>query len=240
MSEEQVTEAMIDPTEQPEAEALSVKEEPALENVETESDSEPALEIEPKKFQPAESFSLLDEQLLDPLTGQSLQEPNKADYDDTKDYLEAILQHGKKLNQARQEAHYREHQRRHVEMQFHTFQAQEAKAKNHYADYEAVAHADFPVTELMGQAIMASDKGPDILYWLGKNKEESLRIARLSLENPLRAAQEIGRLEAKLSKPAKIQSQAPKPIKPLSSTVTAHKSMDDMSPSEIKQYLKTR
>ena len=58
-----------------------------------------------------------------------------------------------------------------------------------------------------------SEKGPELLYALGKNPAESARIAALP---PLQAAIELGKLETTLSQPArKTQTSAPEPVAPI-------------------------
>lgn len=82
-------------------------------------------------------------------------------------------------------------------------------------DFNEVAFSDaVPVTEDMADALNFSEKGPEILYYLGQNIPEAARIARLP---PVQAALEIGRLEAKLSLPQpRTVTKAPPPINPLS------------------------
>lgn len=64
------------------------------------------------------------------------------------------------------------------------------------------------------EAIIESDLGGELAYFLGKNEKEAERISKL---NPARQASEIGKLEAKLaSQPTKKASSAPAPINPVS------------------------
>ncbi len=93
-----------------------------------------------------------------------------------------------------------------------------AKAKEFSAtapDFDDVAfNPSLPVTDVMADAIDLSDKGPEILYFLGKNPGEAERIARMP---GLQAALEIGRLEGRLSLPQpKTVTNAPPPIRPIS------------------------
>lgn len=70
-----------------------------------------------------------------------------------------------------------------------------ASAKN--PDYEAVAfNSSLPITGTMGDAIMRSEIGPDVLYHLGANPSEAERISKLS---PIDQVREIGKLEVKLT-----------------------------------------
>lgn len=92
--------------------------------------------------------------------------------------------------------------------------AQVAEAKGRYADFDQVALAnDLPVTEAMGELIMTSEAGPDVLYHLGQNRALAAQIAGL---NAVEAARAIGRIEASLSRPKpKTETNAPPPISPV-------------------------
>lgn len=77
-----------------------------------------------------------------------------------------------------------------------------------------IQNRSIPQNPAMAQAIMESDIGPEIVYHLGQNAQEAIRIASLS---PVAAAREIGKIEAKLItapiKEPNTISQAPEPIK---------------------------
>ena len=77
--------------------------------------------------------------------------------------------------------------------------------------FEIQNDPDLPITQPMAIAIKGSDLGPEIVRYLADNRVEAARIAHL---NPIFAAREIGKIEAKLSNPtpAKNKSSAPKPI----------------------------
>ena len=124
-----------------------------------------------------------------------------------------------------------------------SYESRVEKAIEKYSDYEQVAHSnDVRITNEMASFIMDSDVGPEIAYFLGKNPEESYRIADLP---PLQQAREIGKLEAKLianppAAPTKKVSSAPDPIKPIATSsskagkyeTTDPRSVDTMSVSE--------
>ena len=78
-----------------------------------------------------------------------------------------------------------------------TWQQKEAEFAAKQADYRDVAYdPSVPITSAMAEAIAESDVGPQVAYYLGKNRDEAARIAGLS---PLAAAREIGRIEARLA-----------------------------------------
>ena len=95
------------------------------------------------------------------------------------------------------------------------YKDREEEARDRYEDFEQVAYnPNLPVTDIMAQAIQASDIGPEVIYWLGSNPKEAGRISRLS---PVLQAKEIGKIEAKLASdpPTKRTSTAPAPLAPV-------------------------
>ncbi len=102
-----------------------------------------------------------------------------------------------------------------------------------HADYEAVAErADVQVSMPMAAAIVHSEHGPAIQYYLGQNPAEATRIMALSPPQQLMA---LGRIEAQLNAPAPKPaiSAAPKPIKPITpGSEPPHKSPEDESMDE--------
>ena len=79
-------------------------------------------------------------------------------------------------------------------------------------DFEAVVMADnLRITQVMSDAFMAAENGPELAYHLGKNPKEAARIADLP---PIKQIYEIGKLSAQLSRPKSNVSRAPDPIKP--------------------------
>lgn len=95
----------------------------------------------------------------------------------------------------------------------------EAFTKDHPDYAEVTGRDDIEISMAMSHAILNSEKGPDLAYFLGKNPDEAARIAALA---PTKAVYELGRLEAKLSAaPAPRPTPKPDPIKPLGSTSPA-------------------
>jgi len=98
-----------------------------------------------------------------------------------------------------------------------------------FPDFEQIAKAPtHHVTDVMAQAIISSELGPEIAYHLGLNPKESNRIATLP---PLEQIKAIGRLEVKLADnpPAKKTSSAPAPISPVTARGNA-KTLDTTDP----------
>ena len=82
--------------------------------------------------------------------------------------------------------------------------------------------------------IQESDKATALTYYLATHIEDADRLSRL---NPVYAARELARIEAKLEtpKPNKI-SKAPDPIKPINGNETAVKDPDKMSMDEWMEW----
>lgn len=125
------------------------------------------------------------------------------------------------------------------------YQARVTKTSEKYADYKEVAESpNVTVTIAMAQAIMHSQHGPEIQYFLGKNPEEAKRISTL---NPAEQLVELGLVVGKLSapapdpKPKPIVSSAPKPIKTLEAkSETVEKDPSEMSMEEYAVYARKR
>ena len=118
------------------------------------------------------------------------------------------------------------------------YQSRVQAAQTRYEDYTDIAHGShWNPTPEMTDAILESEMGPDLAYWLGSNPEEADRISRLS---PVGQLREIGRIEERLSRPAptppKPTTKAPPPIKPGAPTGKAEKKPADMSDSEFAAW----
>jgi hypothetical protein len=99
-----------------------------------------------------------------------------------------------------------------------SYRDREEEARDRYEDFEQVAYnPSLPVTDVMAQAIQASDIGPEVIYYLGSNPKEAGRIARLP---PVLQAKEIGKIEVNLTSnpPTKRTSSAPAPLAPVTAT----------------------
>lgn len=88
-------------------------------------------------------------------------------------------------------------------------------ASEKYDDFDEVTgNPALKIAPAMADAILSSDVGPDVAYYLGINPKEAERIAKLP---PFLQIKEIGRLEAKVitDPPARKTSSAPPPITPV-------------------------
>ncbi len=116
----------------------------------------------------------------------------------------------------------------------------EATRKTHTDIDEVIGSADVPITDAMREALLDSEKGPQLAYHLAKNPAEAARIAGLSATQ---AALALGRIEASLAAPAPAQkpvSKAPAPMGALNTaTASGTKDPSTMSMDEYKAWRKT-
>lgn len=114
------------------------------------------------------------------------------------------------------------------------YQEREESARDKYDDFEQVAYnPNVRITDVMAEAIQASEIGPDLAYWFGSNPKEAARVAGLS---PILQAREIGKIEAKLgSNPVvKPTTSAPAPITPVTARTSGNPSYDTTDPRSVK------
>lgn len=109
-------------------------------------------------------------------------------------------------------------------------------ARETIKDYDAViGKSSIEVAPHVIQALLDSDRGPEVAYHLAKNPEQAARLNGLS---PLSAAREIGRLEASVSvSPSPVVkpvSNAPEPITPIRGGVTNSADPSDMSMAQYR------
>lgn len=140
--------------------------------------------------------------------------PDPNEFTDVDAYAEALADYKVEQKIAQREQHK---QQTTVES---AYADREEATREKYTDYDIVYKAPDEggpaVTPLMAQAIKGSEHGPEIAYYLAKNRSESIRIHDL---DPVAQVREIGRIEANLSaaRPARKTSSAPEPIKPVGS-----------------------
>lgn len=98
------------------------------------------------------------------------------------------------------------------ELALEVYQARVEAVQAQYPDYEQVAHKGWEPTPAMLEAILESEKGPELAYHLGKNPAERSRIAALS---PVGQVRELGKLEGTISAPKTQPKTPPAPVKPV-------------------------
>ena len=151
--------------------------------------------------------------------------PNLADFTDYETYVEAltdwktsqkiaeVVQHQRTTTaQERQQAEAMELAR--------GWAGKQEAVRKEIPDYdEVMGGADTVVAPYVTDAILTSDRGPEVAYHLAKNPALAEKLNRLS---PLAAAREIGRIEAALEKssPGTTRTAPPAPAKTTRSSAT--------------------
>lgn len=167
--------------------------------------------------------------------------PVAESFDSYEEYVEALTDW--KLEQKEQSRQQSEAQRKAAEERKavgDAWQGRLKEARTRYADFDATVDADVPVSAAMQQALLDSEQGADLAYWLGKNPTEAERIAKLA---PFAAARELGRIEAGLTRETPAQnpkpktSAAPAPIKPVGKgAAPSAKKPDEMDFQEYTRW----
>jgi hypothetical protein len=169
--------------------------------------------------------------------------PNKDTFDTHDDYVEALadwkVDQRLKADRATQAENSAKSEGQ-KKLDTHVGRVKEFAKSN--PDFEEVIRDldDGPKVSLTVQeVILGSDNGPELMYQLAKNRKEFERINALP---PISAARELGKFEAKFSKPSETETptkttKAPKPATPIASKSSASaKSPDDMSFEEYKAW----
>jgi len=119
-----------------------------------------------------------------------------------------------------------------TQVQFETRVKQEhservKKARETFTDYEEVAEdTSLPITQVMGFAIMKSEEGPAVNYYLGQHRDEAARIAKLPPDEQLI---EFGIIKERLLAARKAPvNKLPSPIRPTTGSTGTTKTLDDL------------
>lgn len=152
-------------------------------------------------------------------------EPQPSQFEDAFEYAKSLADWSAKKALKERDKQEAERKRLAEEAEKHKSWADKVnKAKSQLPDFdEMVASSDVAVSNEVRDAILESDVGPQVLYYLAENPEFAASLANMS---SLKALREIGKLEAKLEKSESRQevktvaakSNAPEPISPLRAT----------------------
>ncbi len=152
--------------------------------------------------------------------------PKEADFTDYVEYLKANARHearteARAVARADREQAAQERAQNQVAERVQQRQAQFAVGVEQIAatvpDFREVANSAYTSPEVI-QALLASDKGPALTYYLGLNPDVADRIVSASRGDPVKAAYEIARLESKADATlqSRTRSSAPRQASPLS------------------------
>ena len=166
-------------------------------------------------------------------------EPQLENFEKVQDYVKAVARY--EMEQDKKAAQQAQAESRQVEASVKVQQIFEEAEK--IQGFDRDAFDELTVSNAMAEAIMDSDKAPQLVAHLAANPNDADRIAKLT---PARQAAEIGKLEVKLQDAAKVKvSKAPSPINPLGnrggaaiSNLAEAKNMDDYEAMRRKQGAK--
>jgi len=120
--------------------------------------------------------------------------PTPDKYNDYGEYVEALTDW--KAEQAVAKRMEQDSNRKVVDTRTQTFSERQVAARAVMPDYDAVVGAsEAPISNHVGEAIMESDRGPELAYHFAKNPDVLVNLNGMS---PTQAAREIGKLEATL------------------------------------------
>jgi hypothetical protein len=153
------------------------------------------------------------------------EEPMPSQFEDAFEYAKSLADWSTKKALRERDKQEADRRRAEEEAQKHKGWADRiAKAKSELPDFDdMVASSDVVVSNEVREAIIESDVGPQVLYYLAENPDFAEKLAKMS---SLKALREIGKLEARLEKSEPKQevttvaakSNAPAPISPLKAT----------------------
>ena len=153
------------------------------------------------------------------------EEPKPEQFSDMFEYARALAEFtaDKKLMERDKEEKARQ-AKAEQEAKFQAWADRVNAAKNELPDFDdMVQSSDVRVSDPVRDAIIESEHGPKILYWLAENTDFAKKLADMSVVSAVR---EIGKIEARFDKAEKPEpkpvvgkSKAPAPISPLRGAV---------------------
>lgn len=155
------------------------------------------------------------ELLQQPVPALDTSAPRKEQFADESEFIAAMVDHTiqKDRQRAQLKAEQDRVQKEHLDL-IAKAQAAIELGTGKYKDFEEVVNPlfskGFPANRVMAEVITDSDFSSDILYFLGKNNKEALRIAQLPAGQ---AAKEIYKLEQRFLERKKTRPVPPAPIK---------------------------
>jgi hypothetical protein len=170
--------------------------------------------------------------------------PDPRQFEDYGDYVAALTKYeAAQMLSARdqQQAQALQQQRQQLTQQAEQARAEawterQAAVRQALPDYDAVmsAAANVHVSQAVQEAILDSDRGPELAYHLAKNPQLAQQLSGMSARQVDR---EIGRLEERLARPAPPPvSKAPPPLKPLTGSGAAAKDPSQMTDAEYRAW----
>lgn len=163
-------------------------------------------------------------------------EPDPDDFETHKDYVKAVVKwDADEREKTHQEKQQKTQLKTEQEKMLSSFQERRQAFAKSTKDFEDVLESvdDVIASPTVQELILSSENGPALMYELAKSREEFERICKLQ---PLAAAREMGKIEARISKTSESKQETkkltktPEPIAPVGSKGSASvKSLHDIA-----------
>ena len=143
--------------------------------------------------------------------------PQKADFDDVEDYVEALAawKVEQTLSAKTEEVKKVDSEKKIKQEKFEVYEELDealSRGRLKYDDFNEVAlNKEVKITPELVEIILDTEIAEEVMYYLGKNPEEAADLSKL---NPRRAAREVTKIEAKLLAEASADKRDPA-IKPV-------------------------
>jgi hypothetical protein len=166
-------------------------------------------------------------------------EPKLDDFDNFDAYIAAKAEFiaDRKINQTLTEREQRQQAERAQAAQRHTAESWNKRVSTAEAEmpdfHDVVASSDVPMSAPMQQAIMESDAGPKLAYYLATHPDEAEDIASMS---PVATVRALTRIEDKLANQPMNVSRTPAPVSPVGVKAKADKDPSAMSDKEFADW----
>jgi hypothetical protein len=167
--------------------------------------------------------------------------PKLDDFESTEDWVEALadwkVEQKQKMTAQEAEAARQQEETNKI---IKAFDRKTAKFEQTHPDFQDVMDdlKDYTIPGYIMEAVMTSDLGPDVAYFLGQNQEE---LENILDKSPAAAVRAIGRLEVKLEKSSEPieKTKAPAPLKTLKGTGTVEETTYNKG-DDFDKFLDTR
>lgn len=153
-----------------------------------------------------------------PQEPQNLESPRPENFDTYDAYIDALTDYKLDLREKNKEAEKAKQEQLSKEQEIiKLFEERKQAAAAKYADFdEVIASArDIDVTPAMESYVIESEYGPEVAYFLAKNKDLAAEISQMSY---VKAIASLGKIEAQFEKSSGAETKvtsAPKPVTPL-------------------------
>jgi len=234
--QEQPTEQPVEPKKDGEGEPPKEGEEPRKKN----GYEKLKLRLEKERAEKAELQAKLQEIQTKAPPAKTDAEPKLEDFEDWSDFIKATAKYEASNALKETEKKTREQQlRAEAETKQKTFHEKSREYAKSVPDFgEAIEELDDSglMTPLVNQAIVESDMGPQLAYYLAQNPEEALKVSKMAYGEMNRY---LGKLELKLeAKTPPKTTNAPPPITPArgSASASLNPYERDLTPEEYKAW----